>query len=76
MHLCPAYVSLVLTSISIVPREIFVAICSAWKNDVFSGPKPVLTGEMCTSIGAMAPALAGASTYRLETLVVYNSTQI
>ena len=36
---------------------------SAWKKDVFSGPRPVLPAGTNTSMGAMAPALAGAATY-------------
>eukprot|EP01136_Pigoraptor_vietnamica_P038798 Opistho-1_new@108620 len=48
--------------ISIVPREILVGIERAWKNDVFSGPRPVLFAWMMTSRGAIAPALAGAAT--------------
>ena len=35
----------------------------AWKKDVFSGPSPVLPDGTNTSIGAIAPALAGAATY-------------
>lgn len=46
-----------------VPLEIFVVMESAWKNDVFSGPSPVLPAGTNTSIGAKAPALAGAATW-------------
>ena len=46
-----------------VPLEIFVVMESAWKNDVFSGPSPVLPAGTNTSTGAIAPALAGAATY-------------
>ena len=52
-----------LLRISMVPLEILVAMESAWKKDVFSGPRPVFCGSMNTSLGAIAPALAGASTY-------------
>lgn len=48
--------------ISMVPLEIFVAMERAWKNEVFSGPRPVFWGVTNTSIGAIEPALAGAST--------------
>ena len=46
-----------------VPLEILVAMERAWKKEVFSGPRPVFCGSMNTSLGAMAPDLAGASTY-------------
>lgn len=52
-----------ITNISIVPLEILVAMCRAWKKDVFSGPSPVFPGGTKTSTGAKAPALAGAPTY-------------
>lgn len=45
-----------------VPLAILVAMERAWKKEVFSGPKPVLMLSMYTSIGARAPALAGAAT--------------
>jgi len=48
--------------ISIVPLEIFVGIDRAWKNDVFSGPRPVFWAGMMTGQGAMAPLRAGART--------------
>lgn len=48
--------------ISMVPFEILVAIDRAWKKDVFSGPRPVFWGGTNTSMGAIAPALAGAFT--------------
>ena len=51
-----------LTKISIVPLAIFVGIAKAWKKEVFSGPSPVLPLGTNTSIGARAPALAGAAT--------------
>lgn len=50
------------TKISIVPLAILVGIARAWKKEVFSGPRPVLPFGTNTSIGAMAPALAGAAT--------------
>ena len=53
-----------ITSISIVPLEILVPMCRAWKNEVFSGPSPVLPGGTNTSIGAKAPAFAGAPTFK------------
>ena len=52
----------ILTKISIVPLAIFVGIAKAWKKEVFSGPSPVLPLGTNTSIGARAPALAGAAT--------------
>merc|ERR1712055_827226 len=52
--------------ISIVPLEILVGICKAWKNEVFSGPSPVFCGGMFTSHGAIAPGLAGALTFILN----------
>lgn len=45
-----------------VPLEILVGICRAWKKEVFSGPRPVFWGSRMTSQGAKAPALAGAFT--------------
>ena len=51
-----------LTKISIVPLAIFVGMARAWKNEVFSGPKPVLPFGTNTSQGAIAPAFAGAAT--------------
>uniref|UniRef100_A0A6B0UZ41 Putative 60s acidic ribosomal protein p0 n=1 Tax=Ixodes ricinus TaxID=34613 RepID=A0A6B0UZ41_IXORI len=48
--------------ISMVPLEILVGICSAWKKDVFSGPRPVFWAGIMTSSGASAPARAGALT--------------
>ena len=55
---------LLLTMISMVPLAILVVICKAWKKDVFSGPIPVFCGGIFTSMGEMAPALAGAATWR------------
>lgn len=46
-----------------VPLEILVAMESAWKKEVFSGPRPVLPGGTNTSMGAKAPAFAGAATW-------------
>lgn len=43
-----------------VPREILVGICKAWKKLVFSGPRPVFCAGMVTAQGASAPARAGA----------------
>ncbi|MPC25196.1 hypothetical protein E2C01_018299 [Portunus trituberculatus] len=43
-----------------VPLEILVGICKAWKKLVFSGPRPVFWLGMVTGQGAMAPARAGA----------------
>ena len=40
-----------------------MAMESAWKKEVFSGPRPVLPGGTNTSMGANAPALAGAATW-------------
>lgn len=51
-----------LTRISIVPLEILVGMLRAWKKDVFSGPIPVFWAGRITSMGAIAPALAGAAT--------------
>lgn len=59
---CPRRITL--TKISIVPLVILVGIANAWKNDVFSGPRPVFCGGILTSHGAIAPALAGAATYK------------
>ena len=39
-----------------------MAMERAWKKDVFSGPRPVLPGGTNTSMGARAPAFAGAAT--------------
>ena len=50
--------------ISMVPLEIFVGIAKAWKKEVFSGPKPVFWAGTMTSTGAIAPARAGAATYK------------
>ena len=50
------------TNISMVPLEILVVMDKAWKKEVFSGPSPVLPAGTNTSIGAIAPALAGAAT--------------
>lgn len=50
------------TKISMVPLAILVGICRAWKKEVFSGPIPVLWAGILTSIGAIAPGLAGAET--------------
>lgn len=49
-----------LTTISMVPLEILVGICRAWKKLVFSGPRPVFWLGMVTGHGAIAPARAGA----------------
>lgn len=51
-----------LTMISIVPFEILVGIESAWKKEVFSGPRPVFWAGMTTGQGAIAPGRAGART--------------
>ena len=48
--------------ISMVPLEIFVAMDRAWKNEVFSGPRPVFWAGTTTFSGAMAPTRAGAFT--------------
>lgn len=45
-----------------VPLAILVGMANAWKKDVFSGPRPVFPLGTNTSIGAIAPALAGAAT--------------
>lgn len=45
-----------------VPLAILVGMANAWKNDVFSGPRPVFPFGTNTSRGAIAPALAGAAT--------------
>ena len=58
----PATKDSLLTKISIVPLVILVGMAKAWKKDVFSGPKPVLPFGTNTSMGAIAPALAGAAT--------------
>ena len=52
--------------ISMQPRAILVVIDKAWKKDVFSGPRGVTPLGTCTSIGARAPALAGAATLLLK----------
>ena len=58
-----------------VPLEILVGMESAWKKEVFSGPKPVFCGWIKTSQGAIAPALAGAFTLfsRILSLTSTNS---
>ena len=53
-----------LTMISMVPLVILVPMERAWKKDVFSGPSPVFCLGSVTLMGAMAPALAAAGTYR------------
>ncbi len=48
--------------ISMVPRAILVGTPRAWKNDVLPGSMPVLPAGIHTSMGATAPARAGAAT--------------
>src|ERR1700733_79026 len=58
----PAVTTLTSNTISIIPRTIFVGIPSAWKKDVLLGSIPVLLVGTSASLGANAPAWAGAVT--------------
>ncbi|ANB15442.1 hypothetical protein AWJ20_3070 [Sugiyamaella lignohabitans] len=65
--LVPASTTKTSETISMVPRAILVGTPRAWKKEVLPGSIPVLPAGTQTSLGATAPARAGAAT-RLETM--------
>lgn len=62
LPLSPGFISCVSFRISVVPPEILVVMQEAWKEEVFSGHRPVFWAGTETSHRAMAQAWAAAGT--------------